>query len=247
MSSQAVNFLLNTENYEPLFNIVKQLTEGIRENEKILARIAQAVDENVRYPLLPSVEIKDSVGKESAESSRSEEEERDDPLRNIFNQKFSANSVGEVHQFDDVENLELRQLLCDNYKLLQIKKAKAEKSRQLLEIIHEYESLLLHEVIPTLARDSSERNLENLSNIQREEVYQKLKAQESLWSAYGNYVSFVDKGVLLVESLMTVLESSMDSEETKRLATQLMILENFKSQIKQGGLRRTRWMDGIGT
>lgn len=247
MSSQALNFLLNTENYEPLFNIVKQITEGIRENEKILARIAHVVDENVRYPLLPSVEIKDS--KESAESSRSGEgsqEERDDSLRNILNQKFCANRVAEVHQFDDVENSELRQLLCDNYKLLQIKKAKGEKSRQLLGIVHEYESLFLHEVIPTLARDSSERNLENLRNIQREEVYQKLKAQENLWSAYGNYVSFVDKGVRLVENLMRVLESSLDSEETKRLATQLMILENFKSQLKEGSLHRTRWIDSIG-
>lgn len=241
MSSQAANFLLNTENYEPLFNIVKQITSGIRENEKILARITNVVDGKVKYPVLASLEnFKDSDAKESNGLDEGSEEQRGDPLRSILNLKFSAEGIAEVSQFNDVENPELRQLLCDNYKLLQIKKSKAEMTRQLVEIIHEYESLLLEKIIPALARDSSVWNLENLSKIQKDEVDQKIMAQKDLWKAYGKYVSSVDKSVHLVEELMQVLDCNVDCKDTERLAMQLKILENLENQNKVGGLHRTR-------
>ncbi|SGZ58372.1 CIC11C00000004819 [Sungouiella intermedia] len=243
MTAPASNFLLNTENYEPVFTIAKQITTRIQENEKILARIANVVDSKIKYPQLPNGEksTDHEVGELEKTTSKPDSViETGDPLRILLDQKFKANDIEDVHQFDNIENPELRQLLCDNYKLLQMKKANAEKNKNLLEISHEYENLLLEAIIPTLAKDSSDRNLQNLSRIKSEEVEQKLLAQQDLWNTYQRYLISVDKSGRLVEELIEVLENSLDSKEAERLALQMIILETFKNQRSLKHLRRVR-------
>lgn len=242
MSSNGSSFLLNTENYDPLFKIVRQITLKIRENEKILGRIANVVDERIRYPEFPYTDeiplINDDEIRADVEYQISEE---GDCLRNILDQKFAANKATDVHQFDDVENPILRQLLCDNFRLLQMKNAKIEKNRKLLEMNREYEQLLAGVIIPTLAQDVSKRNIENINTIQGDEVGRKLQSQQNIWNEYVNYVASIEKSVRLADKLTSVLEDTLDAGEMGKLSLQMLILESLKSQIvAEKKLRKVR-------
>lgn len=232
MAAGGANFLLNTENYDPLFEIVKQITSKIKENEKILARLANVVDEKINYPDLPHQEETEEANFGS-ESSNPVTAERD-YLRTILDQKFKASAVEETTQFDDVENPVLRQLLSDNYRLLQVKKAKNEKLKQIVQINHEYERLLEEVIVPAVAQDISKRNVETLQRIREKEVDRKLNAQLELWEEYIKYVSVLDKSSRLVEKLSSLADESLDKREVEKLALQLNILERLKGQIESG-------------
>lgn len=232
MAAGGANFLLNTENYDPLFEIVKQITSKIKENEKILARLASVVDEKINYPDLPHQEETEepNFGSESSNPVTAER----DYLRTTLDQKFKASDVEETTQFDDVENPVLRQLLSDNYRLLQVKKAKNEKLQQIVQINHEYERLLEEVIVPAVAQDISKRNVETLQRIREKEVDRKLNAQLELWEEYIKYVSVLDKSSRLVEKLSSLADESLDKREVEKLALQLIILERLKGQIESG-------------
>lgn len=237
----ASNFLLNTENYDPLVNIVKQITQSIRENEKILSRLTIEVDERTRYPGLPATGERDN-GKQEIVNDQSDQPfqvtEANDYLRVTLDRKFKDNGVSEVDEFNDVENPVLRRLLSDNYRLLRIKRAKEESYRQLLHINREYERLLADVIIPALAKDVSTQNAANIKHIKESEVDLKLKAQLDVWTSYVTHLELLEKSTSLVKTLYETLEATLDSREMDRLALQMSILENLRGQAGEGELQR---------
>lgn len=230
------NVLLNTENYEPLFEMVTKITEKIRQNERILARIANMVDNKLVYPK----EDSDGVRLTREESESSDEQENGDYLRSILDSKFSANNMGEVKQFDDVENPVVRQLLSDNYRLLQMKKAKQAKNSELGRINLQYETLLADQIIPKLTKDVSEQNMKSIVRIRETEVERKLEAQLQLWHQYSRYIDFLDRAGQLVQKLVEALDGTLDSGAMDRLVVQLEILDRLRLHLAGQPLRRAR-------
>lgn len=243
MNPTGSNCLLNTENYDPLIKLIRQIDQGIRENEKILGKLTTQVDEDIELQDLSTVGNPTDVQTRQSRVKSDpafELTETNDYLRDILDQKFTQNKVTHTDHFEDVENPVLRRLLIDNFKLLQMKNAKQRRCRRLLEVSREYEQLLSEVVIPALVRDVSARNISDLRGLKDLVLETKLKSQEEIWRNYKNYFDLVEKCAILVHHICRGLHFGLESPEVNRVALQLSILELLRSRLDVQSLRHSQ-------
>lgn len=257
MTSKTFNFLINTENYDTLSGLVKQLEEQIKNNEDVLGRIANLTDHKLRFPLFTpqkpthlqeqsqngsrngTIQTEELVTVDPAASSSKDDE--GDELRHYLDSKYKLNLMKEEDQrFSDVENKKLRQLLSDHAKLQKILDAKRQMNGELLQIYRQYDQLLREVILPRLAEDISRGNIEQIQRIKKNDVEAKLRGEKRLWDKYHEYVSVLEKVKTVNRGLLQVLQGFLNREEVKRLEAQFHILEELVAHLRNGKLERRR-------
>lgn len=232
MATRESNFLLNTENYDTLYLLVTRLRKQVEENENLVGRIAKLIDHSFRAPAPFNAETE-------AESASSIEEEGDE-LRHYLDSKYKLDQMkDEEEQFQDVENGRLRQLLCDNAKLMRILEAKKKANSELLQIYFEYERLLREVVLPKLAEDVSRRSIENIQNVKKN-VAVKYEAEARFWEKYHEYVLVLERAKNAILGLLRIVQEKLDGDDLRRLETQFLILQELVGHAQQGNLTRKR-------
>lgn len=247
MSTTPYNFLLNTESYDPLFDLVERLTKTVQKNGDIIGRLTDVVDAKFAYPLIPDEEsakkeaqdeqAKGESADEAKASTTGPDESRDDFLRHHLDETLQLKQI-EVTQFDNVENRELRQLLIDNFRLMKVRDGKRRFNGELLRIYKTYEELLMELVLPQLAQDVNNYNVECIQRMKTEELETKLSCDAGVWLAYSKYLEQMEKAKQVTELMLQVMADSLQNDELERLELQLMILEELTWYIKSGKLQR---------
>lgn len=229
MTTNQHNFLLNTENYEPLVHLVADLNRKIKENEAIIGRITLVVDSHLRFPDLP-VKLPSSVDSTGEADDDldpiDDQEEKGDYLRHFLDLKYNLSEM-EEDGIPELENQELRQLIVDNVKLIKIRRAKEEKNRQLLVIYQKYELLLAEVILPTLSNQVSEYNIKCIQKMITTEADLKLESNARVWDRYAQYMGNLEKTYELVRKMQDVLDCQLDNEAFQKVELQLTIVEQL--------------------
>lgn len=243
MTSKSFNFLINTENYDTLSGLVKQLQQQIKKNETVFARIANIADEHLQYPrVTPEERNQEENGPNVANNTNDEySSDEGDELRHYLDSKYKLNLMEEEdQQFSDVENPRLRQLLGDNAKLQKILEAKKQVNGQLLQIYQKYHQLLQEVILPRLAEDISQENTAQLRSIKQHDVEQKFAAEKRLWDKYHEYMSVLETVKSVNRGLVHILQGHLNREDIKRLEAQFYILDELVEHLRNGNLERKR-------
>lgn len=224
--STPYNFILNTESYDPLYDLVRRLSKSVEENSDIIGRLTKVVDVNLKYPTVP--------GTDTATPKR------EDPLRNFLEENLNLKAVSVDGRFDDIQNLELRQLLEDNYRLMKVRDAKTRLNAELISIYKAYEQLLLEVVLPQLARDVYENNAKCAERMMGSDLDTREKSEGETWLVYLTYVEKLEQTRSVTQKLLEVMDAHLGSEEVARLELQLTIVKDLIAQVKSGSLARVK-------
>lgn len=248
MTSKTFNFLINTENYDTLNSLVKQLESQVKSNEAVLGRIANIADHTLRYPDLVVSEQPQAADKSGKPGNGDTEnieivtaDGDGDELRHYLDSKYKLDQMKrEDQQFAEVENPKLRQLLSDHAKLQQILNAKKRVNGQLLQIYMKYDQLLREVILPKLGQDISRANIERIQHIGKHDVETKLGAEQRLWNKYHQYVGVLEKVKMVNHALLRILDGYLDQADIQRLEAQLRILHELVGHMRNGKLERKR-------
>lgn len=219
-------FLLKTENYQPLLELVDQLTAKIKENQSSIDRLVNQIDGNFAFPILP--DNSDSTPNTGLEKHQS------DPLKSLLNQKYNLDEIRitDERQFDHIENVKIRSLLIDNEKLRTIKAQKISKNNQLFEIYKEYELFIIETILPALRKDIYQYNAAQLQTIKDQEVEAKFEKVDSFWNRYSAYIGTMHNLVTLCHRLIAVLDVELNQNEIRLLQVKIEIINNLVAYIK---------------
>lgn len=224
MGSNSHNFLLNTENHEPLHELVEGLIGKIKENEEIIGRLNSVVDTKFRFPEVPEQQQTTDIIQEEQEL---EVQPEGDYLRHYLDLKFGLNEIRNEDKFEEAEDPKLKQLLIDNDKLMSIRRAQEEKNRQLLAIQQKYEMLLAQVILPTLSNDISKYNIGCIEKMRESDVDLKMECDAKVWDRYGQYMDRLQKTYRLSSMLKKLLANHIDNDQLQKLNLQLMIVEEL--------------------
>ncbi|QRG37416.1 hypothetical protein FDK38_001790 [Candidozyma auris] len=215
-------YLLNTENYGPICDLVKQISAKIEENETILSKVTRSLDSQLELPLLPGEEPQ----------SPQDSQQHSDSLRTLIDTKYKAENDSAA-KFDDVQDPRLRQLLVDTESLAQLHRAKVERNRQLFKIHQDYDDLIRLVVLPELTRRVCEYNMKTLGDMKENKLHEKLALDGQVWDKYQQYVANLDRIYAIVEAMTRVLQTVVEGKENERLEQQLLIVERLTVAARQ--------------
>lgn len=225
-ASSPYYFLLKTENYQPLLELVDQLTVKLQENQNSIDRLVGQIDNNFAFPTLPDND-------DSAPEAILTDAETD-PLRSLLNQKYRLDEMelADEHQFDHIENTRIRGLLVDNEKLRIIKAQKVSKNAQLFDIYREYELFIVETILPALRKDIYEHTAAQLQGIKDQEVPAKFSKVDLLWKRYLDYIGMMHNLVTLCHRLIAVLDVEVNDNEIRVLRVKVEIINNLVAYMK---------------
>ncbi|CAI5755853.1 unnamed protein product [Candida verbasci] len=198
-------YLLKTENLEPLKDYVIQLTKQISENQQKLNELVYTIDEKLRYPIyLPS--------KEQSKDT--------DEVRYILTQKYDLPEPKK----DRKETLKL-----DIAYLKNLLVGKKKKNQELLSIVHDYEEFIAS-VIPSLIE--SLKDLDSSNDDVLSEIH--TKKNELVDDLYSKYVKNVEKIDLVASVVNKFLKLVDDNDDSRVIEGQLMSLNRLKDKLQNG-------------
>lgn len=207
------NFLLQTDNYDPLIKLVNQVNEKINKNNQLIETILNTAD-SLTFP--------------SKLTPLNNDSQSEDELRYHLDMKYKLHEM-EAPKFEDVKDPMMKQLLIDNYKLLQIKKINQVVNVSLFNIVRQYEEFIGQTLIPMLREDfgkEASRGYVSLTKI----VDNKLQANEVLWQRYNDYIIQLQRLFDLFNQLSSMLQL-LDSNAVVELESKLIAIESLISKV----------------
>ncbi|EGV62887.1 hypothetical protein PSN45_001127 [Yamadazyma tenuis] len=187
-------FLLQTENYDPLVSLVESLAARLSDNDEVIARLLKVTD---------SLRLPRTVGDVSTDSHPQDE------LRYHLDTKYKLSDI-QAPDYDDVANVQIRQLLRDNYRLLKIKKQNDTVNEYIFKTLLQYQRFVTTELIPMLRLDF-EHSVQQSHRDLRRVLHAKLQVDASLWAKYQEYLQFLQRLFDMFEELTQML-TQLDDE-----------------------------------
>ncbi|CUM64577.1 uncharacterized protein PRCAT00002184001 [Priceomyces carsonii] len=221
------DFLLKTESYEPLIDLVDQLSKKIRENEALISKLTYHIDINLELPNVP-------VTKNDDESDPINIHEITcDNLEHILNQKYSLGDIKLPRNCEVQEsNPRIKKLIEDNLKLRVLKKQKDLKNRQLLKVINEYDQFITEDILPALRRDVTNYHIEVNKEFKESQLNRKYKTVGLLWQRYVKYFQYLCELTETCKNLVEVLGFETNEHEISMLQQKLNIVDQLRSFIE---------------
>lgn len=214
MTSPYTRFL-NAENYDRIFDTIKEFNLVIEEREQSIRRIVNKVDTEIKYPAAP------------AETSR----EDNDSFRNLLDNKYKLSTMDDGELFQHVEDGHIRQLLRDNYKLTKIRAGMVQENSGLLAVHQQYRDLLLNVLLPELSKSVCGRNEARLIKMRDSGVLVKLGADKMLWDKYCEYLESLTAARELAGTILKTYADYLDDDQMVRLTLQLEIVNKLSTRL----------------
>lgn len=220
--NNSFSFLLNTENIEPLLELVNKLSKTVEQNAEILNRLTYTIDNDFQFPDLP-LDIENTSSTENGT----------DPLRQLLIQKYKLDDISiENEIIDKVANPRIKELLLDNEKLNRLQISKKKTNTELYDIVKNYELFILETMLPSLRRDIEIYRQEISGDVKLMQIPLKFAASEKLWSRYITYIAYLEKLSNLCESLMKVLDETQNNKEALLLEQKLISINELKLNLQ---------------
>lgn len=220
--NNSFSFLLNTENIEPLLELVNKLSKTVEQNAEILNRLTYKIDNDFQFPDLP-LDIENT----------SSTEKGTDPLRLLLIQKYKLDDISiENEIIDKVTNPRIKELLLDNEKLNRLQISKKRTNTELYDIVKNYELFILETMLPSLRRDIEIYRQEISGDVKLKQIPLQFAASEKLWSRYITYIAYLEKLSNLCESLMKVLDETQNNKEALLLEQKLISINELKLNLQ---------------
>ncbi|KSA00324.1 uncharacterized protein AC631_03938 [Debaryomyces fabryi] len=221
--NNSFSFLLNTENIEPLLELVNKLSRTVEQNAEILNRLTHTIDNDFRFPDLP-IDIENTPPIEN----------ETDPLRQLLNQKYKLDDFSIKNEIiDKVTNPRIKELLLDNEKLNRLQISKKKTNTELYGIVKDYEMFILETMLPSLRRDIEIYRQEISGDVKVKQIPLKFAASEKLWSRYVTYIAYLDKLSKLCKSLMHMLEETQNNKEVLIIEQKLISINELKLNLQK--------------
>lgn len=216
------NFLLQTENTDPLVKTVQKLNDQIIKNDQLISNLLETSD-SLKFPKFDqdgNIQEENSDNKVMDEPDKpSHNKSSFDELRYHLDTKYRLPEI-ECPDFNQVENPRIRQLLADNYRLLTIYNIKKTYNRELVKILKKYQHVLMNELIPSLGNYNYRYTSNTLDQFQQI-LETKLLHDQLVYSHYIRYSEYLQRFYDLLHELMVILncmDSNLPGIEAKLLA-----------------------------
>lgn len=199
------NYLLQTDNYGPLVDLIDRLHRHISDNDALISRILRTAD---------------TVGQPLAKHDSSDE------LRYFLDSKYHLNSMPDLAVDEAVGVPQYhRQLLQDIYKLTAISSRNQAVNRQLFEIIKTYEIFITTSVIPQLRTDSERIVRRELQDLKRVCEF-KHTTGVMVYEKYQIYVEYLEKLRRMFGQLLALLEG-LETREIGEIEKRLVAIDEL--------------------
>lgn len=214
MTSPYTRFL-NAENYDRIFETIKEFNLVVDERDQRIRRIVNMVDTEIKYPAEP------------ADTSR----EDNDNLRNLLDHKYKLSTMEGDELFQHVEDDHIRQLLRDNYKLTKIKAGMVQENSGLLAVDQQYRDLILNVLLPELSKSVCGQNEARLIKMRESGILVKLDADKMLWDKYCEYLENLTAARELAKTILNTYADYLDDDQMVRLTLQLDIVNKLSTRL----------------
>lgn len=194
------NYLLQTDNYTPLVDLIAQLHGHIARNDALIAHILTSVD---------------SFALSNAKQESSDE------LRYFLDSKYHLDSMPDV-----VNEGPYTDLMNDIHKLTNISTKNQQVNLQLFEIIKTYEIFITTNLVPQLRADS-ERIMAVQTRDFRRVCEFKHELTSKTYEKYQIYIEYLERLKLMFEKLGKMVEQmdGMAEVEEKLEAIDVLVAE----------------------
>lgn len=209
------------ERIQPLVEQVSQLSKVLKENRKIIDRIASHVDAGFSLPTSCLV--------------KEREDNHQDVLENYLREKYQIHSI-DVPQ-DIIDSLETKdprviKLAKDVYRLNIIRNAKKKSNAELYELIKRYEEFIVLVLLPELRRDMEKFHIQDGIKVLKDEHTPRVLSEiDRVWDHYLQYVKELDKVCMTSEKLMQAYQEADDFEFTNKIHQKMLIIREIRNYL----------------
>lgn len=223
-------YLLKTENVRPVVEVLDELSQQLEVNRQLLAQVSHRADQ-LRFPSLVSGGEKsrdrNSTDTDYGSVASDDSEPAHDAVRHVLNQKYHLDQIISL-KFNDKtydDNREIDLLSKEILALDALLRGKTERNRQLMAIIHDYESFIIETILPALRADvlATRHPLDDVL------VEKKFAMVSSVYKQYLANIELLDGLVKLFHQLVAVLDKYDDSHY--QLLNQFEVLQNLRDNL----------------
>lgn len=244
-------FFLKTENVQPLIILVNKLNKKIEKNQKIINRLTNLIDINLKFPdQINSIDIEDHNSNDDIElnfyNENNDNNDNNDnekkindnsiinelPLTNLLNKKYQFDKIKPTKDYNHIKNPKIKQLLIDNDKLKTLKKINNFKNHELLKIYQDYEFFIIEKILPNLRNDIFDYNKSCIEKISKINYQDKESLNNEIWQRYNYFINCLFNLFKLCNQVLELINQDLTNDEIKHFNSNLLIINNLIEYLK---------------
>ena len=220
-------FLLQTENYEPLFGLINELSNIVQTNDQKIDNLAQKFDTEFEFPNYNF----------SNDNEEILDQRYEDVLHIFLERKYKLSEIP-IEDPDILSALEefkddhyVVGVLEDIARLKSLRNINSYKNKELHQSIKDFEDFISLTLLPNFRKDVEAHWLKSLSIIKDQQLPEKLELDSKTWKKYQEYVFYLDLLIKLSQKLVAIVHD-LSREDIMKVEAKIEIVNKIKLYVE---------------